>query len=122
MEAIVKEKHTFIDRLINFNRYSGLTFEFPVDRDGNIVDLYRLHRIVQNFGGCEEVNEDEKWRDVAREYLPKEQMARGVPSAFINLIRSHYNLHIEPFNRNLKEKAMKNDDESDDEMEELKHK
>uniref|UniRef100_A0A1I7UCM9 Lysine-specific demethylase rbr-2 n=1 Tax=Caenorhabditis tropicalis TaxID=1561998 RepID=A0A1I7UCM9_9PELO len=122
VEAIVKEKHTFIDRLINFNRYSGLTFEFPTDRDGNVVDLYRLHRIVQNFGGCEEVNEDEKWRDVAREYLPKEQMARGVPSAFINLIRSHYNLHIEPFNRNLREKAMKRDDESDDELEELKHK
>lgn len=122
VEAIVKEKHTFIERLVNFNRYSGLQFEFPVDRDGNVVDLYRLHRIVQNFGGCEEVNEEEKWRDVAREYLPKEQMTRGVPSAFINLIRSHYNLHIEPFNRNLREKAMKKDDDSDDEMEELKHK
>ncbi|CAL2040362.1 unnamed protein product [Caenorhabditis brenneri] len=122
VEAIVKEKHTFIDRLVNFNRFSGLTFDFPVDRDGQVVDLYRLHRIVENFGGCEEVNEEEKWRDVAREYLPKEQMTRGVPSAFINLIRSHYNLHIEPFNRNLKEKAMKRDDESDDETEELKHK
>lgn len=122
VEAIVKEKHTFIDRLVNFNRFSGLQFEFPLDRDGNVVDLYRLHRIVQNFGGCEEVNEEEKWRDVAREYLPKEQMARGVPSAFINLIRSHYNLHIEPFNRNLKEKELKRDDESDDELEELKHK
>lgn len=122
VEAIVKEKHTFIDRLINFNRYSGLTFEFPVDRDGQVIDLYRLHRIVQNFGGCEEVNEEERWRDVAREYLPKEQMTRGVPSAFINLIRSHYNLHIEPFNRNLREKAMKRDDESDDEQEEMKHK
>lgn len=122
VEAIVKEKHTFIDRLINFNRYSGLTFEFPTDREGNVIDLYRLHRIVQNFGGCDEVNEDEKWRDVAREYLPKEQLTRGVPSSFINLIRSHYNLHIEPFNRNLREKEMKRDDESDDEMEELKHK
>ncbi|CAO4373878.1 unnamed protein product [Caenorhabditis nigoni] len=122
VEAIVKEKHTFIERLVNFNRYSGLQFEFPVDRDGNVVDLYRLHRIVQNFGGCEEVNDEERWRDVAREYLPKEQMTRGVPSSFINLIRSHYNLHIEPFNRNLKEKAMKNEDESDDELEELKHK
>lgn len=122
VEAIVKEKHTFIDRLINFNRFSGLAFEFPVDREGNVVDLYRLHRIVQNYGGCEEVNDDDKWRDVAREYLPKEQLTRGVPNPFVNLIRSHYNLHIEPFNRNLKEKAMKRDDESDDEMEELKHK
>ncbi|EFO93600.1 hypothetical protein CRE_12540 [Caenorhabditis remanei] len=120
VEAIVKEKHTFIERLINFNRFSGLQFEFPLDRDGEIVDLYRLHRIVQNFGGCEEVNDEEKWRDVAREYLPKEQMARGVPSAFINLIRSHYNNHIEPFNRNLRDKEKKMDDESDEE-EERKH-
>lgn len=67
------------------------------------------------------MNEEEKWRDVAREYLPAEQMVRGVPSSFINLIRSHYNNHIEPFNRNLREKARK-DDESDDELEELKHK
>ncbi|CAI2351531.1 unnamed protein product [Caenorhabditis sp. 36 PRJEB53466] len=121
VEAIVKEKHTFVDRLVNFNRYSGVTFEFPVDRDGAVLDLHRLHRIIQNFGGCEEVNEEEKWRDVAREYLPPEQMTRGVPSSFINLIRSHYNLYVEPFNRNLKEKA-KRDDESDDELEELKHK
>lgn len=45
VEAIIKEKHTFIDRVVNFNRYSGLTFEFPVDREGKVIDLYRLHRV-----------------------------------------------------------------------------
>uniref|UniRef100_A0A8R1EEQ8 JmjN domain-containing protein n=1 Tax=Caenorhabditis japonica TaxID=281687 RepID=A0A8R1EEQ8_CAEJA len=45
VEAIVKEKLTFVDRLINFNRFSGLAFEFPVDKDGNVIDLHRLHRI-----------------------------------------------------------------------------
>ncbi|CAB3409807.1 unnamed protein product [Caenorhabditis bovis] len=119
IEALVKEKQTFLERLYNYNRMSGHPYELPVDKDGNVIDLHRLHRIVQNFGGCFEVNEEEKWKDVAKEMTTS---SRPVPNAFVNLLKNHYNTYVEPFIRNVKERALRSDDESDDEMEELKQK
>ncbi|CAI5447517.1 unnamed protein product [Caenorhabditis angaria] len=123
LEAMVKEKHTFVERVINFNRMSGIPYELPYDKDGKVIDVYRLHRIVQNMGGCYKVNHDEKWRDVAKEMIPVEKSAKLLTAGFVKMIQKHYNNFIEPFNRNLKEKESRCDDsDDDDETEELKHK
>ncbi|CAG9828368.1 unnamed protein product [Diabrotica balteata] len=64
LEAITRVNFNFLDQIAKFWDLQGSLFRFPMV-ENRPLDLYNLHRVVQQLGGFENVIKERKWKEVA---------------------------------------------------------
>lgn len=80
----------FLDQIAKFWELQGSSLKIPmVERKA--LDLYSLHRIVQEEGGLEQATKDRKWSNVASRL--------GYPSgkSVGTILKGHYERILYPF-------------------------
>lgn len=83
-------KLNFLDQIAKFWELQGSSLKIPmVERKA--LDLYSLHRIVQEEGGLEQATKDRKWSNVASRL--------GYPSgkSVGTILKGHYERILYPF-------------------------
>lgn len=90
LEARTRVKLNFLDSLAKFWELQGTTFKIPtVERKS--LDLFRLHKTVNEEGGFEYITRKKKWSIVARKM--GYQVGKSAPS----LLRMNYERYLYPY-------------------------
>lgn len=90
LEAKTRIKLNFLDQIAKFWELQGSSLKIPmVER--RALDLYSLHRLVQEEGGLEFVSKERKWSKI--------QARMGLPCgrSLGTLLKSHYERILYPF-------------------------
>lgn len=90
LEAKTRIKLNFLDQIAKFWELQGSSLKIPmVER--RALDLYSLHRLVQEEGGLEVVSKERKWSKI--------QARMGLPCgrSLGTLLKSHYERILYPF-------------------------
>lgn len=94
LEAMTRIKLNFLEQLVKFWDLQGYPFKIPYV-EKKTVDLYLLHKVVQEEGGFESCTREKKWSRVAsRLGYNMQQKSRG-PIA--SLLRQHYERILFPY-------------------------
>lgn len=116
LEAKTRIKLNFLDQIAKFWELQGSSLKIPmVER--RALDLYSLHRLVQEEGGLEVVSKDRKWGKI--------QTRMGLPNgrSLGTLLKSHYERILYPFDvfqqspkalGDVKVSSVRNDNEKQD--------
>jgi histone demethylase JARID1 len=90
LEAATRIKLNFLDQIAKFWELQGSSLKIPmVERKA--LDLYSLHRIVQDEGGLEIVTKDRKWSKIAS------QMGYPAGKSVGTILKSHYERILYPY-------------------------
>ncbi|XP_076344166.1 lysine-specific demethylase 5A-like isoform X2 [Tachypleus tridentatus] len=90
LEATTRTKLNFLDQVAKFWELQGSSLKIPsVER--KLMDLYLLHKIVQQEGGMHIVTKERKWAKVAARM--KYQPGKSIGS----LLRQHYERILYPY-------------------------
>ncbi|EYC40871.1 hypothetical protein Y032_0593g415 [Ancylostoma ceylanicum] len=65
VEALVREKLVFMDKLTTYWNLQGFEFK-PLVVDGKTIDLFKLYKIVCSMGGFDIVTSKKQWTQVSR--------------------------------------------------------
>lgn len=90
LEAKTRVKLNFLDQIAKFWELQGSSLKIPmVERKA--LDLYSLHRIVQEEGGLEQATKERKWSKVAHlmQYPPGKSIGA--------ILKGHYERILHPF-------------------------
>lgn len=83
-------KLNFLDQIAKFWELQGSSLKIPmVERKA--LDLYSLHRIVQEEGGLEQTTNNRKWSKVAS------RMGYPVGKSVGTILKGHYERILYPF-------------------------
>lgn len=90
LEAKTRVKLNFLDQIAKFWELQGSSLKIPmVERKA--LDLYTLHRIVQEEGGMEQTTKERKWAKVAnRMHYPSSKSVGAT-------LKAHYERILHPF-------------------------
>lgn len=90
LEAKTRVKLNFLDQIAKFWELQGASLKIPmVERKA--LDLYTLHRIVQEEGGMEQTTKERKWAKVAnRMHYPSSKSVGAT-------LKAHYERILHPF-------------------------
>ncbi|XP_065066766.1 lysine-specific demethylase 5A-like isoform X2 [Rhopilema esculentum] len=91
LEVKTRVKLNFLDSIAKFWELQGSALKIP-NVDKKPLDLYLLHKVVQEEGGFEDVTRQRKWSKVAQKMGFKQTDGRGYP-----MLRSHYEKILFPF-------------------------
>ncbi|XP_030377901.1 lysine-specific demethylase lid isoform X2 [Scaptodrosophila lebanonensis] len=90
LEAKTRVKLNFLDQIAKFWELQGASLKIPmVERKA--LDLYTLHRIVQEEGGMEQTTKDRKWAKVANRMQYPSSKSVGAT------LKAHYERILHPF-------------------------
>lgn len=90
LEARTRVKLNFLDSLAKFWELQGTTFKIPtVERKS--LDLFRLHKTVNEEGGFEFITRKKKWSIVAR------KMGYHIGKSAPSLLRMNYERYLYPY-------------------------
>ncbi|XP_016954211.1 lysine-specific demethylase lid [Drosophila biarmipes] len=90
LEAKTRVKLNFLDHIAKFWELQGSSLRIPmVERKA--LDLYTLHRIVQEEGGMEQTTKDRKWAKVANRMQYPSSKSVGAT------LKAHYERILHPF-------------------------
>ncbi|XP_053961307.1 lysine-specific demethylase lid [Anastrepha ludens] len=90
LEAKTRVKLNFLDQIAKFWELQGSSLKIPmVERKA--LDLYTLHRIVQEEGGMEQTTKERKWAKVANRMSYPSSKSVGAT------LKSHYERILHPF-------------------------
>ncbi|XP_037731613.1 lysine-specific demethylase lid [Drosophila subpulchrella] len=90
LEAKTRVKLNFLDQIAKFWELQGSSLRIPmVERKA--LDLYTLHRIVQEEGGMEQTTKDRKWAKVANRMQYPSSKSVGAT------LKAHYERILHPF-------------------------
>ncbi|KAH8324886.1 hypothetical protein KR074_011199 [Drosophila pseudoananassae] len=90
LEAKTRVKLNFLDQIAKFWELQGSSLKIPmVERKA--LDLYTLHRIVQEEGGMEQTTKDRKWAKVANRMQYPSSKSVGAT------LKAHYERILHPF-------------------------
>lgn len=90
LEAKTRVKLNFLDQIAKFWELQGSSLKIPmVERKA--LDLYSLHRIVQEEGGMEQTTKDRKWAKVAN------RMSYPTSKSVGATLKAHYERILHPF-------------------------
>lgn len=90
LEAKTRVKLNFLDQIAKFWELQGSSLKIPmVERKA--LDLYTLHRIVQEEGGMEQTTKDRKWAKVANRMSYPSSKSVGAT------LKAHYERILHPF-------------------------
>lgn len=106
LEAKTRIKLNFLDLLAKFWELQGSKLKIPIV-DNRGLDLYSLHRIVQEEGGSESVTLKKKWTKVAQ------QMGLTLTKNVGSTLKSHYERIIYPYDVFEQGKSIQGDGETD---------
>ncbi|CAD6195148.1 unnamed protein product [Caenorhabditis auriculariae] len=118
IEAVIKEKATFIERIINYNRLNGYSDYAAVDELGRPLDLYRLHKLVTAYKGFDEVTKKNLWGKIAENMW---KLTKTPPATFAPFLKKHYADHLIGFLKNVKDEPKNDVFDNDFEEEDEKH-
>ncbi|XP_055847454.1 lysine-specific demethylase lid [Episyrphus balteatus] len=91
LEAKTRVKLNFLDQIAKFWELQGASLKIPmVERKA--LDLYSLHRIVQEEGGMEQATRERKWAKVANRMSYPSSKSVGAT------LRMHYERLLHPYN------------------------
>lgn len=91
LEAKTRVKLNFLDQIAKFWELQGASLKIPmVERKA--LDLYTLHRIVQEEGGMEQATRERKWAKVANRMSYPSSKSVGAT------LRMHYERLLHPYN------------------------
>uniref|UniRef100_A0A7I5EAT7 [histone H3]-trimethyl-L-lysine(4) demethylase n=1 Tax=Haemonchus contortus TaxID=6289 RepID=A0A7I5EAT7_HAECO len=65
VEAIVRERQVFLEKITTFWRLQGFEFKNLVI-DGKNVDLFKLYKVVKSLGGASTVTSKKQWTQASR--------------------------------------------------------
>ncbi|XP_004519341.1 lysine-specific demethylase lid isoform X1 [Ceratitis capitata] len=90
LEAKTRVKLNFLDQIAKFWELQGSSLKIPmVERKA--LDLYTLHRVVQEEGGMEQTTKERKWAKVANRMMYPSSKSVGAT------LKSHYERILHPF-------------------------
>lgn len=90
LEAKTRVKLNFLDQIAKFWELQGSSLKIPmVERKA--LDLYSLHRMVQEEGGLEQTTKDRKWSKIAS------RMGYPVGKSVGTILKGHYERILYPF-------------------------
>ncbi|XP_030240080.1 lysine-specific demethylase lid [Drosophila navojoa] len=90
LEAKTRVKLNFLDHIAKFWELQGSSLKIPmVERKA--LDLYTLHRIVQEEGGMEQTTKERKWAKVANRMQYPSSKSVGAT------LKAHYERILHPF-------------------------
>uniref|UniRef100_A0A7R9CXW3 [histone H3]-trimethyl-L-lysine(4) demethylase n=1 Tax=Timema poppense TaxID=170557 RepID=A0A7R9CXW3_TIMPO len=90
LEAQTRIKLNFLDKIAKFWELQGSSLKIPTVEKRQL-DLYSLHKLVQEDGGSDTVTREKKWNKIATKMgFP---VGRGVDSQ----LKSHYNRILHPY-------------------------
>ncbi|XP_005179423.1 lysine-specific demethylase 5 isoform X2 [Musca domestica] len=90
LEAKTRVKLNFLDQIAKFWELQGSSLKIPmVERKA--LDLYTLHRMVQEEGGMEQTTRDRKWAKVANRMSYPSSKSVGAT------LKAHYERILHPF-------------------------
>ncbi|XP_030555130.1 lysine-specific demethylase lid [Drosophila novamexicana] len=90
LEAKTRVKLNFLDQIAKFWELQGSSLKIPmVERKA--LDLYTLHRIVQEEGGMEQTTKERKWAKVANRMQYPSSKSVGAT------LKAHYERILHPF-------------------------
>ena len=90
LEAKTRVKLNFLDQIAKFWELQGSSLKIPmVERKA--LDLYTLHRFVQEEGGMEQTTRDRKWAKVANRMSYPSSKSVGAT------LKAHYERILHPF-------------------------
>uniref|UniRef100_A0A7R9JZC7 [histone H3]-trimethyl-L-lysine(4) demethylase n=1 Tax=Timema genevievae TaxID=629358 RepID=A0A7R9JZC7_TIMGE len=90
LEAQTRIKLNFLDKIAKFWELQGSSLKIPTVEKRQL-DLYSLHKLVQEDGGSDTVTREKKWNKIATKMgFP---IGRGVDSQ----LKSHYNRILHPY-------------------------
>ncbi|XP_065358333.1 lysine-specific demethylase 5 [Calliphora vicina] len=90
LEAKTRVKLNFLDQIAKFWELQGSSLKIPmVERKA--LDLYTLHRIVQEEGGMEQTTKERKWAKVANRMSYPSSKSVGAT------LKAHYERILHPF-------------------------
>lgn len=90
LEAKTRVKLNFLDQIAKFWELQGSSLKIPmVERKA--LDLYTLHRIVQEEGGIEQTTKERKWAKVANRMSYPSSKSVGAT------LKAHYERILHPF-------------------------
>uniref|UniRef100_A0A1B0AWY0 [histone H3]-trimethyl-L-lysine(4) demethylase n=1 Tax=Glossina palpalis gambiensis TaxID=67801 RepID=A0A1B0AWY0_9MUSC len=90
LEAKTRVKLNFLDQIAKFWELQGSSLKIPmVERKA--LDLYTLHRIVQEEGGMEQTTRERKWAKVANRMSYPSSKSVGAT------LKAHYERILHPF-------------------------
>lgn len=90
LEAKTRVKLNFLDQIAKFWELQGSSLKIPmVERKA--LDLYSLHRLVQDEGGLDQATRDRKWSNISQRM--------GYPSgkSVGTILKGHYERILYPF-------------------------
>lgn len=90
LEAKTRVKLNFLDQIAKFWELQGSSLKIPmVERKA--LDLYSLHRLVQEEGGVDQATRERKWSNIAQRM--------GYPSgkSVGTILKGHYERILYPF-------------------------
>ncbi|XP_055922629.1 lysine-specific demethylase 5 [Eupeodes corollae] len=91
LEAKTRVKLNFLDQIAKFWELQGASLKIPmVERKA--LDLYSLHRIVQEEGGMEQATRERKWAKVANRMSYPSSKSVGAT------LKMHYERLLHPYN------------------------
>ncbi|XP_018798279.1 PREDICTED: lysine-specific demethylase lid isoform X1 [Bactrocera latifrons] len=90
LEAKTRVKLNFLDQIAKFWELQGSSLKIPmVERKA--LDLYTLHRVVQEEGGMEQTTKERKWAKVANRMSYPSSKSVGAT------LKAHYERILHPF-------------------------
>ncbi|ALC38767.1 lid [Drosophila busckii] len=90
LEAKTRVKLNFLDQIAKFWELQGSSLKIPmVERKA--LDLYTLHRVVQEEGGMEQTTKERKWAKVANRMQYPSSKSVGAT------LKAHYERILHPF-------------------------
>lgn len=90
LEAKTRVKLNFLDQIAKFWELQGSSLKIPmVERKA--LDLYSLHRLVQNEGGLDATTNGRKWSKIAS------RMGYPVGKSVGTILKGHYERILYPF-------------------------
>lgn len=90
LEAKTRIKLNFLDQIAKFWELQGNSLKIPMV-ESKALDLYSLHRIVQEEGGLEPTTKERKWSKVAG------RMGYPVGKNVGTILKGHYERILYPF-------------------------
>ncbi|KAJ4441673.1 hypothetical protein ANN_11531 [Periplaneta americana] len=90
LEAKTRIKLNFLDHIAKFWELQGSSLKIPVI-EKKVLDLYTLHRLIQEEGGVEVVTQERKWARIAA------RMGYSSGGGLGTLLKNHYDRILYPF-------------------------
>lgn len=102
IEAIVRERNAFTERITHYWELQGTIFR-PPTLEGRPVDLFKAHVLIRCEGGFTAVSVNKRWTAIAKALGLKSNQAGSK-------LKDHYSKYVIPFAENIEKGDFANED------------